>query len=73
MKLVAQALSKLLLVNGGLIFFFGDRALQEFYNVTFLTSLLVAIGGGVAMMLAGAAIQSAISKPGSKERGTRSA
>jgi hypothetical protein len=73
MKLVAQALSKLLLVTGALIFFFGDRALREFYKVPFLTSLLAGIGSGVAVMFAGAAIKLAISKPENKESGTRSA
>ena len=73
MKVVAQALSKLLFVIGALIFFFGDRALHEFYKVNFLTSLSAAIGCGVALMAVGAAIQSALSKAERKEDGTRSA
>jgi hypothetical protein len=54
---VIQGLSKLLLVVGGLIFFLGDRALREFWRVPFGMAIVAGIGAGVAVMLAGAALQ----------------
>lgn len=72
MKLVAKAVSKLLLIIGGFIFFVGDRVLYEFYKVNYLTRLLVAIGCGVAVMFIGGAIQLWFSKTEGKEGGTRS-
>ena len=73
MKAVAQATSKLLLLIGGLVFFFGDRALEDFWKVSFVTGLLAAIGGGVALMVAGGAIQSALTKAEPKDTDTRQA
>ena len=73
MKAVVQALSKLLLLIGGVIFFFGDRALEEFWKVRFVPSLLVAIFGGVAFMVAGGSIQSALTKAERKDRDKRRA
>ena len=73
MKAAARALSKLLLLLGGAIFFFGDRALEEFWKVSFVTSLLAAIGGGVTLMFAGAAIQSALTKGERKGTDTQQA
>ncbi len=73
MKIIARALSKLLLLIGALIFFFGDRALQQIWKVSFVTSLLAAIGGGVAIMFAGAAIQLALTKAERKSSGARGA
>jgi len=71
MKTEAQALSKLLLLIGGVIFFFGDRALEEFWKLSFVPGLLVAIGGGIAFISAGGVIQSALTKAGRKDRDTQ--
>lgn len=73
MKTVAQAFAKLLLVVGGVVFFFGDRALEEFWKVSFVPSLVVGIGGGIAFMVAGAAIQSKLKRVERKEGDNRPA
>jgi hypothetical protein len=57
---VVQAVSKLLLAIGALIFFFGDRALRELWKVNFALGELIGIGLGVAVMFAGGAMQLAL-------------
>lgn len=69
MKAVAQVTSKALLMIGGLIFFFGDRALRDFWKVNFANSLL-AIPCGIGVLCVGAAIQTSLSKSERKEGGT---
>jgi hypothetical protein len=54
---LAKPISKVLLAAGAIIFFFGDRALREIWNVHFATAELCGIGGGVLVMFLGAAIQ----------------
>jgi hypothetical protein len=45
---------------GGLIFFFGGRALHDFWKINFALGELAGIGCGVAIMFAGAAMQMAL-------------
>jgi hypothetical protein len=49
-----------LLGAGGLVFFFGDRALHEFWKVNFGLAELTGIGCGLALILGGAAMQMAL-------------
>lgn len=57
MNLFAQVLSKLLMLAGGLAFFFGDRALREIWHWRFAPAELAGIGGGLLLMILGAALQ----------------
>jgi hypothetical protein len=57
MKLLAQLLSKLLMVAGALDFFFGDRALWNIWHWRFVPAELAGIGGGVLLMALGGALQ----------------
>lgn len=63
MKLVAQALSKLLLIVGAVILAFGDKALKAFWKFHFVATGLLTMVCGIVLISAGAAIQSAIKKP----------
>lgn len=54
---LARVISKVFLVVGASIFFFGDRALREIWKVRFVFAELFGIGGGIALMLLGAAIR----------------
>jgi len=62
MATAARALSNVLLFVGALIFILGDRALREFWKVDFLPAEVCGIGGGLLLMLLGAAIKSAASR-----------
>jgi hypothetical protein len=57
--ILARGLSKLLLVAGGIIFFFGDRALREIWHFDFVPAELLGIGGGILLMILGGLLQSA--------------
>jgi hypothetical protein len=55
-----QATSKVLLTIGGLIFLVGDKALHDFWQVNYGVAILAGIGVGLAVMVAGAALQLAL-------------
>ena len=59
---LAKAISQTFLVAGGLIFFFGDRALREIWKMNFVLAELLGIGGGLSLMFLGAAIRFAATK-----------
>jgi hypothetical protein len=61
-RLLLRGFSKVLLGSGSLIFFFGDRALSEFWHVNFGLAEIGGIGGGVLLVILGALLQSASSK-----------
>ena len=68
--LLAKAISKVFLGIGGLIFFLGDRALREIWQVSLVPAELLGIGGGIAVMLLGAAIQPAATKSSTADPGS---
>jgi hypothetical protein len=68
MAFVARVLSKVLLFTGVIIFIFGDRALREFWKVDFVLAEVCGIGGGLVLMLVGAAIESAASQSGNADQ-----
>lgn len=61
-KPIVKAISKGLLFAGAIVFFFGDRALREFWHVRFVPAELCGIGGGVLLMIIGGAIRPSDSK-----------
>lgn len=67
---VVRAISKAFLVAGGIIFFFGDRALREIWTVGFAPAEACGIGGGLLLMLLGGAIQSGTSRSGNSSKGS---
>jgi hypothetical protein len=65
---LARGTSKALLVAGGIIFFFGDRALREIWKVNFVLAEVCGIGGGLLLMVPGGAFRSAASRAGSADK-----
>jgi hypothetical protein len=61
-----RGISGALMFSGGLIFFFGDRALREIWKVNFFVAELCGIGGGILLMLVGGAIGSAVKRDASR-------
>lgn len=61
-KLPLRGFSKVLLGSGALIFFFGDRALREFWHVNFVLAEMGGMGGGLLLVILGGLLQSASSK-----------
>lgn len=57
-----RGISKTLMGAGAIAFFFGDRALREFWHVNFALAELGGIGGGVLLMILGGALQTFASK-----------
>lgn len=59
MRPFGQAIGKVLLVIGALVFFFGDRALREMWSWNFVPAELVGIGAGILLMVLGGLLQAA--------------
>ncbi len=59
-KQIIRGISWLLTAAGVLIFFFGDRALHEFYKFGLFNAELVGIVSGIVLMIAGAGLKLAI-------------
>lgn len=55
--MAAGGLAKVLLVAGGVLFFFGDSALRRIWGVSLVPAEVYGIGGGVLLMMLGAFLQ----------------
>lgn len=62
-SLLAKGISHTFLIAGGLVFLVGDKALREIWNITSVPAEVIGIGGGLALMLLGAAIRFRQPKP----------
>jgi hypothetical protein len=55
--LFARTIARILQIVGGITFFFGDRALREFWHWRFVDAELCGIGGGILLIVLGSVIQ----------------
>jgi hypothetical protein len=57
LQMIIRGCSRLLLLVGAVVFFFGDRFLREIEHVNVLASEAIGILGGVLLMVLGAGIK----------------
>lgn len=66
--MMTKGLAKVLLVVGGMLFFFGDSALRRIWGVATVPAEVIGIGGGFFLMTLGAILQFAVKLETEREK-----